>query len=851
MKRIIFMLGLMLLVGSVAALEINITNHEQFGCRISTTVCQVSDDFLVDDYEVYRKFNISGIEGINSVELCMSVLVSTLIEPRNYTVVDIALIDNNTWIDSTHGGVNNDGLRTFRVNDSETTFTWANTTGAVPVCKDIGSLFDLNNASWGNFSIHLSNNEGYPLGSRGITGSDYDNSWLKIDYTVPSLSGRVLDGATLGAIVTLPTIELRKGSYYRFDIADINGYYSIDELESGTYNYTVTEPGYNSAIGTITLEADTILDVLLFSSSLNTSSSSLDLSFLNDDNSPFINETIRFKYESGLCGGGCASLVGREYFLTTNSRGKVSANLANGEYQVDKINHQIKRNIDDFYAERIYFQFYSDSAQTFWLINLNEVNDVTFITIDSDTGLEVANASVYLVSTRYYYSNRTSADGEVNFSMINNEYILTIAHPDYYPYPSLEHYSIDIREIGISSDYTEYISLVPTSKDKYSIFGNITDNNYLPQNATVFIRGNGTFRRVDNVTFYNFTNLSKNNDYFIRATYPGFFDTPEFLIFLITDTRQDIVLENISEVASLTLDINESNNLSNVRAELLDITNQDSYGSVILYTNNSGGAIFIGVIMHHTYRLTLTKPGYKSNTTQLYFAEINQIFDFALIEMENVYTFNGYIYRQGSSPAFGIKGAKISMFGGSNDYQTYTDGNGYFEINDVVYDDYILNISKLGYFSKLFLPLSVYSDVSKNFYLIIEEDVFATGFQVNNNVSLPLEDVAIRITRDDQEDIVATDNNGRAEINLPAGLYEVELSKPGYHTITEEIVISRNGQIFEYMLLIATPRQVRGFGEADFFGFIKEFGWPFMLLAFIMFMAIVLKVEWGALTSRQ
>ncbi len=664
---------------------------------------------------------------------------------------------------------------------------------------------------------------------------------FNLTYT---LTGRILDGATLQPIVTLPSIKLKRGSDTFLTFTDINGFYTISGLESGNYNYTLTEPSYTTIKGVITIIEDTQRDFLLYKDDLNLSVANLDLSFHNDDNSPLINQTIRFTYDSGTCGAGCSSLIGREYFFTTDSNGKIDTTLAGGEYKVDKVNWKIKRNIDDLYADFVYFQFYQDISQNFWLINENDLSNVTFIIIDSSTGLEIANATVSLISTRHSYYNYTSIDGEVNFSMIDGIYRLLIRHIEYYPYPSIEHYNIDIREVGITGDYTEYIFLLPTSKDKYSIYGNVSDNNYLPINATVYLRGNGTFKS-QNASFYNFTNLSKNNNYFIYASQSGYFDTPEELIYLITNTRFDIVMENISDVSILSLTINETNNLSNVKAELMDITNQESFGIVVTYTNTTGGASFYNIIKNHQYRLTLSKAGYRTNVTVFNFNEINKTFEFEMVEIVNLYTFSGYVYRQGSSPDYGVKGAKVSIFG-TNDFITYTDSTGYFEITDIPYDDYILNITKTGYFSLLFMALSVYADVTQNYYIVIEEDVFSIGIDVFTNETIGLEGVVIRIFTVETEDFISTDANGRAEINLPKGKYNVELSKDKYISLTGEIIVTKHGDVFEFTMSKKAPIDVR-IDEKGFIGFMLQWTFFVAIIVFVLFAVFIVLILCSAI----
>lgn len=659
---------------------------------------------------------------------------------------------------------------------------------------------------------------------------------LRVDAPSYALSGHVYDAATMEAIVTLPVVDLEYNSTHSTDICDIEGYYTIGNLEAREYNYNVSEPGYISATGSLIIDGNTTRDFYLLKTTANVSYKSVALTFIDSFDNRVANENFKFTYM-----GPCSCLIGNEYYYSTDSNGVITDEFFEGDYRVQKDGYIIRDSLLDAYSNYVEFSVYDDpTVKTFYVLNLNQTSNVTIYVVDSATGDYIQNAAVRLISTQGYYLNYSGIGGDAKFVLPNNDYILKISHADYIDYPNEEHYFIDERVLDIAGNYTEYILLIPTTETLFSIYGNITDNHGVAINASVKIRGNGTYQIQGNVDFFNFTNLSGNQNYLVSANSSGYFDSGDYLVYLITNTRLDIMLDNISEIANLNLTIIEDFNVSGIRAELTDVTNMNSYNSVIKYTNGTGEAVFSGLIHYHRYKLILSKPGYKTNTTYLNFYDNSRTFHFNLTEMENRYTFSGYIYRSGTG--FGIQGVTLELYqdGGNDTYQGVTNSEGRFEISDIEYGDYILNITKIGYFSNLFLPLNVYSDIEKNYYLESVEEVVGVRFFVTDNQSVGLADAAIRIVRDEEQEIISTDDNGNAYINLPKDKYSVELHKEGYESITDEIIVSKDGDTFDYQME-ASLGDYQSFGESDLFGFWNTWGWLFLLVASILFMGAVIR----------
>jgi len=379
--------------------------------------------------------------------------------------------------------------------------------------------------------------------------------------------------------------------------------------------------------------------------------------------------------------------------------------------------------------------------------------------------------------------------------------------------------------------------LIPVGKNEYSIWGNITDNNGVAINASVYLEGDTKFL-INNTAYstYNFSNLSVGKTYKVYARKTGFFDSRKELIYLLSDTRYDFILENITEVTKLFLYLNETNNVSAIKAILKDETDIFKGGVKIQYTNMSGQTEFSGIIENHVYELELSKSEYYSNTTTISFHKDNVSLEFTMIKENKTFSFSGYVYREDTN--YGIKGVKVSL-GGERDYAGYTDSTGYFLIENIVLDHYILNVSKIGYFAKIFVPLHIHNNVIQNYYLTIEDDVYGTGFSVKTNQSILLGGVKITIISGDQEEYISTNSDGYAEINLPSGKYNIHLSKDKYESLNEEIIVAEISEIFEFELN-PVPEIDFTIDKISFVNVILKYGFIIMLLVLGGFVGVII-----------
>lgn len=326
MKKIILILGILLLMNGVNAELFNRSAKEAMACNPVSQTCSSSVFSLYGTGDYPREnlfiFNLSGIYSITKVELCVTLSNIYGSDLGWIDNIDIYFINNITWIDS--GGLWSN-RPTSDISGTETiTGTVINNTLSV---IDITAIYNANPSAWDNLSflINTSHPVAYPeridfaqilgpaykvrIAYLNITGSSIQENPPVIDGAYPSDNYMVTDYFNVEV-----NISDANGDSMEVNItcADHSSIYYAASLPSGStistpwtcglpayntsYNYTVyLNDGTNTTIATYNFSAP----VLACTSSETELSLCCNLSGIPDDLTPNLRITDIFTSNCG------------------------------------------------------------------------------------------------------------------------------------------------------------------------------------------------------------------------------------------------------------------------------------------------------------------------------------------------------------------------------------------------------------------------------------------------------------------------------------------------------------------------------------------------------------------------
>jgi len=862
MKKIIILLGLILLINSISGISENQTRSKKLYYRWTGPYnAGGGSQFEVGGsgagyLRSYLLFdNLSGITDATNVLLCVNKTVDIVL---NLTELNIYYVnDTGSWYGA--------GAPT-EPPDSIIDLTYDTVEGLIinrTVCDDITDVF--NSKEHSNLTIKVNAS----VDTTGIIRLNRDGvePYLIIERISYSLSGYIYDGE-LSTPIFLSAIQLYQGGTLQYtNITGEDGYFDIPDVLIGHYNYTISAEGYPSYNGTIYIAGDTILNTYLYLPN-STNIFSVDITFLDKDLLGVSNVGVTFEY---IEGAECA--IGTQYLYFTNSFGKVNSTLPLGTYAIRLNTYQIREYIIDEWSWEVYLMVNHDLTRTYLVRQIGNIYNTSIIVLNGSNGEELNGSLVYLSNEFITYTGTSGEDGngQVDFLTTIGIYDLTVnaQHLGFQLYPSPIISGFEISEINVTMNETYYVILTLESSNIYNLTVIVYDINNNPiENVTIHLSGDGAYTRYgdfffDNLTdtngTANFTDIPLGN-YEIYANKTGYEDSQIFFESISTNYYLIIQLLNITQVTDLNITVNESNDLSNIFCRLEDITYNCNYGdrgclnqdNQVRYTNLSGIALFSGIHEYHHYEIEFIKNGYQTFTQIFRINNTNITYHFTMPEINYTSDFHGFIYFRPSVGGLrGINNAILTLI--SSDNITYTsisnphpinNADGYFIFENLDRELYTLNITKTGFVDRGNIRVDLRYGNLLNDYFLEGDNIRAvriTVFWRNENDTFMisrLENAKIKMYEDLQEDSAfyfSTNPQGEANEFMPSGSYNIEISKDGYTTITDKIIITNINEEYEFTMIKEDirPDDIRDYisiNQRTFFSFIINYGWIIILI---------------------
>lgn len=604
-----------------------------------------------------------------------------------------------------------------------------------------------------------------------------------IVFSLSILNGKIsgVIKSKTGQMISSASVFVKGTSTIYNAVSDANGNYSVTSLPLGKYFITAIKSGYSSSA---------IDSIELTTSAQNGISTIADFSF----NLLRIRGTVKDSLSNAAINGATISVSGSAGSGTATTNTK-------GEFLVDNLSpgpttYSVSISKDGYSTQT---QTVSPSASD-TLITLNtaivaNIGKISGTVKDANNNALPFSVAMKATSSGNTYSTTSDANGNFVFDNIANGTTYTIA---------TDIFKSGYDNVNTTVQFPQTQTLVsgvaltiePKTAELKGSAGTVDAALELSEASAKI-----TPRIVNSTTDFSFSfKFLPSGSYTLKVSKDGFtFTPPSAPVSLTTGQTSSVSFTAVADTSSILVKVVDATNapMASVTISCVSVDTTIVRNGI---TNNSGEVYFLKLpAKGRTYFIRASRTGFSSDNQLVTVAlQINVRSDVKFVLTANSSSFNGFVFRQGTTNA--ISNAQISArrISTGEQFSTVSSAQGKYSFTQLPGDSFIVIASKQGFRSDtLKFKLSTGTDISLTDTLkLLPSTVNAQGAVLYEDAGIA--DVTVTAT---SSSIVTTktDANGKFTlVDLPVRptddttVYQITIKKNGISTRQSKLLVLRS-----------------------------------------------------------